>query len=271
MRDEFAAFINRKLTVKGSFQVPGGPNAHELDCDFVVGGDGTPGSEYHVIALAPHLGGYDHSYYGDRQGWIRKHLAAAVQEDPRKPIFLLTHIPMADPRSIYQDDGFTLVQTATFANNFWMSGDGSDESGDDGGNPDAGQDASQCELVEIDAATNAATIYRLDFREGAVLGEPWAIDVASGADGFRYTTERMASSSGAPVVDADVRVTVTGGVSDARFMSDYYKAAADRERAFERPLFGAALEAGRDYVLAAYAVNAFGKESKIGETTFRVA
>ena len=31
-----------------------------------------------------------------------------------------THIPLADPRSIYQDDGFTLIQTATFANNFWM-------------------------------------------------------------------------------------------------------------------------------------------------------
>ncbi len=152
--------------------MPGGPNAHELDCDFVVGGDGTPGSEYHVIALAPHLGGYDHSYYGDRQGWIRKHLAAAVQEDPRKPIFLLTHIPMADPRSIYQDDGFTLVQTATFANNFWMSGDGYDESGDDGGHPDAGQDASRCELVEIDAATNAVTIYRLDFREGRCSASP---------------------------------------------------------------------------------------------------
>ncbi|MBM7000653.1 hypothetical protein I3I95_11110 [bacterium] len=90
-QDEFAAFINRKLTVKGSFQVPGGPNAHELDCDFVVGGDGTPGSRYHVVALAPHLGGYDHGYYGDRQDWIREHLAAAAQEDPRKPIFLLTH------------------------------------------------------------------------------------------------------------------------------------------------------------------------------------
>ena len=66
-------------------------------------------------------------------------------------------------------------------------------------------------------------------------------------------------------------MTVTGGVSGARFMSDYYKTAADRERAFERPLFGAAREAGRDYVLAAYAVNAFDKESKIGETTFRLA
>ena len=44
-----------------------------------------------------------------------------------------THIPMADPRSIYQDDGFTLIQTATFANNFWMENDGHDETGSAGG------------------------------------------------------------------------------------------------------------------------------------------
>ena len=66
---------------------------------------------------------------------------------------------MADPRSIYQDDGFTLIQTATFANNFWMENDGHDETGSAGGHPNAGWDANQCELVEIDPATNSVSVH----------------------------------------------------------------------------------------------------------------
>ena len=354
----FSEFLGSKLAVEGSFQIPGGPNEGELDCDFVVGGDGTEGSGYHVIALAPHVGGYDNSWYGDRQDWIRERLEAAAAEGPDKPIFLFTHhpfgntvwysvggswtgqfgldetddtsddnefylelaaaypqlihfsghthIPMVDPRSIYQDDGFTLIQTATFANNFWMSGDGFDEAGDEGGHPDAGQDANQCELVEIDTATNAVTVYRLDFREGAVLGEPWTIVPSEGVEGFKYTTAAMEEASQAPVVADDATVTCDGEsftlsadkvaadtdalandvvvsyrvtvapaddaenpVFDALYMSDYYKAAANREAEFTRPLFGAELAAG-EYTLAAYAVNAFGKETLVGEAEFAV-
>ncbi len=363
-QDEFCKFVDRKLKVEGSFQIPGGPNAGEIDCDFVVGGDGTPGSGYHVIAASPRVGGYDHSFYGDTLDWIREHLAAAAQEDPNKPIFLLTHhpfgntvwysvggswngqfgedisetegndnafyheiaaqypqlihfsghthVPMVDPRSIYQDDGCTLVQTATFANNFWMIEPDYDEAGSYGGHPDSGQDASQCELVEIDTATNEVTIYRLDFREGAVLGQPWTVDASRGADDLQYTTDKMEAASAAPVVDSDAQVTVTGGSDgvsfaitadkvradtaalpndvvlayrvevhegdasgevdyDARYMSDYYKASADRAASFERPLFGSVLKGGRDYTLVAFAVNAFGKESKVGEASFSLA
>ena len=354
---EFSKFLGSKLAVEGAFQVPGGPNEGELDCDFVVGGDGTEGSGYHVLAVSPHVGGYDNSWYGDRQDWIREHLEAAAAEDPEKPIFLFTHhpfgntvwysvggswngqfgldetddtgddmafyqelaaaypqlvhfsghthIPMADPRSIYQDDGFTLIQTATFANNFWMAGDGFDEDGDEGGHPAAGQDANQCELVEIDTATNAVTVYRLDFREGAVIGEPWTIVPSEGVAGFKYTYPQMKEASQPPVVAADATVTCDGAsftltadkvaadtdalandvvisyrvavapaddaenaVFEALYMSDYYKASADRAAEFTRPLFGAELEAGTDYVLAAYAVNAFGKEALVGEAEF---
>ncbi len=354
---EFSKFLGSKLAVEGAFQVPGGPNEGELDCDFVVGGDGTEGSGYHVLAVSPHVGGYDNSWYGDRQDWIREHLEAAAAEDPEKPIFLFTHhpfgntvwysvggswngqfgldendgtgddmafyqelaaaypqlvhfsghthIPMADPRSIYQDDGFTLIQTATFANNFWMAGDGFDEDGDEGGHPAAGQDANQCELVEIDTATNAVTVYRLDFREGAVIGEPWTIVPSEGVAGFKYTYPQMEEASQPPVVAADAAVTCDGAsftltadkvaadtdalandvvisyrvavapaddaenaVFEALYMSDYYKARADRAAEFTRPLFGAELEAGTDYVLAAYAVNAFGKEALVGEAEF---
>ncbi|OUO86323.1 metallophosphoesterase [Gordonibacter sp. An232A] len=119
-----------------------------------------------------------------------------------------THIPMADPRSIYQDDGFTLIQTATFANNFWMENDGYDETGSAGGHPSAGWDANQCELVEIDPATHAVSVYRLDFRSGCALGEPWIIEPSKGATGFRYTHSSMAKRSKPPLVQDGAEVTV---------------------------------------------------------------
>ena len=119
-----------------------------------------------------------------------------------------THIPMADPRSIYQDDGFTLIQTATFANNFWMENDGYDEGGSTGGHPNAGWDANQCELVEIDPATHAVSVYRLDFRNGCTIGEPWVIEPSKGVSGFRYTHAGMAERSKPPLVQDGAEVTV---------------------------------------------------------------
>lgn len=367
--EEFRTFCSTKLQIAGSFQLPDGPNAGEVDCDFVVGGDGTPGSGYHVLAVSPRLGGYKASWYGKGLDWIRTHVADAAAENPDKPIFLLTHhafgntvwnsseggswngqfgddptetngddpafyqelaaqypqiihfsghthIPMVDPRSIYQDeDGFTMIQTATFANNFWMGeiGEGLDEEGSTKAHPAAGQDASQCELVEIDPATHAVSIYRLDFREGAVLGDPWLVIPSEGRAGFRYTYAAMEETSLPPVVDPDATVTCDGtsftltadkvrpdeagladdvvisyrievlpaagekdgqgekgtAVYDALFMSDYYKATVNRAAAFTRPLFGAELEAGADYVLRAWARNTFDKESLVGEAAFR--
>lgn len=257
---EFTTFLSSKLQVAGSFQIPGGPDEGQTDCDFVVGGDGTPGTGYHVLALSAHPGGYDNSWYGDRQDWIRSHVAAAVAENSSKPIFLLTHhpfgntvwystggswngqfgtdisdrtgnddsfyrelaasypqiihfsghthIPLADPRSIYQDDGFTLIQTATFANNFWMSQGGADEAGGNGGHPDAGQDANQCELVEIDPNTHIVTVYRMDFRDGRALGTSWTIDPRIGTGGFHYAHDDMAARSLPPLIDAEAAITI---------------------------------------------------------------
>lgn len=119
-----------------------------------------------------------------------------------------THIPMADPRSIYQDDGFTLIQTATFANNFWMENDGHDETGSAGGHPNAGWDANQCELVEIDPATNSVSVYRLDFRSGCALGAPWVIEPSKGTTAFRYTHAGMAARSKPPLVLDGAEVAV---------------------------------------------------------------
>lgn len=364
---EFKTFLSSKLQVAGSFQIPGGTNEGQTDCNFIIGGNGTAGSGYHVIAASAHPGGYDNSWYGDRQDWFRAQIAAAVAEDATKPVFLFTHhpfgntvwyseggswngqfgtdradrsgndmafyrelaasypqiihfsghthIPMVDPRSIYQDDGFTLIQTATFANNFWMAECGADDGGSTGGHPDAGQDANECELVEIDPSTNVVTIYRMDFRNGAILGTPWTIDPRAGTAGFRYTHGGMEARSLAPIAESNASVTIpeesitTGSASfsltadkvspnlsgleddvvmayrievydiasqntltyDARFMTDYYKAAANQPAAFIRPLFGATLSDDSDYLVRAYAQNAFGKESLIGETTFHTA
>ena len=60
-------------------------------------------------------------------------------------------------------------------------------------------------------------------------------------------------------------------VYDARFMSDYYKAEANRAEVFERPLFGAGLAEDTSHVLRVFAANPFGKETLVGEAAFRTA
>lgn len=260
----FKRFLAEKLEVPGSFQIPGGPNEGELDCDFKM--KASNGETYHFVAASAHAGGFDNSWYGDRQGWMREAFAAAAQEDSGKPIFFATHhpfphtvwfsgrdtdtkgeanswdgqfdensnteqsnkflhelelkypqlihfsghthIPMADPRSIYQD-GFTLIQTATFANNYWMESDGADSNGNKSGHPSDGHDANNCELVEIDLATNDVTVYRLDFRNGQpVIGEPWVIETKKGANAFHYRWEDMEQESKQPAAQSTKLLSV---------------------------------------------------------------
>ena len=79
-----------------------------------------------------------------------------------------------------------------------MENDGHDETGSAGGHPNAGWDANQCELVEIDPATNSVSVYRLDFRSGCALGAPWVIEPSKGTTAFRYTHAGMAARSKRP-------------------------------------------------------------------------
>lgn len=216
-----------------------------------------------------------------------------------------THIPLADPRSIYQAAGrSTHVQTATFGNRYQRMDSNTDDNGMRSGSPDDANDASNCLLVEVDPATQKTTVYRLDFRNvNPVIGEPWRID----ADTFRYAD--LAAVATAPLVSGDgvfsikpdsvnesgctftidtscvqagsgaandivfaYRIEAYGPdgakIYDASFMSDYYRADADRPRLFERPLFGAQLAPETPYVLKAYAHSAFDKETFIGEADF---
>lgn len=216
-----------------------------------------------------------------------------------------THIPLADPRSIYQAAGrSTHVQTATFGNRYQRMDNNTDDNGVRSGSPDDANDASNCLLVEVDPTTQETTVYRLDFRNAnPVVGEPWKID----ANDFRYAdlaavatapsvsgdgafsikpdsvnesgctfaidTSRVQAGSGAAndIVFA-YRIEAYGAdgskVYDASFMSDYYRADADRPKLFERPLFGAQLAPETPYILKAYARSAFDKEAIIGEVNF---
>lgn len=124
-----------------------------------------------------------------------------------------THIPEEDPRSIFQDTGgFTLVQTATFGDNFWMRGgkdtDGYDENGSTGGHPSNGYDASQCLLVEVDTANNhEVTIRRMDFRQGDYLGVPWTFKVSDKST-WDYTHTGMEARSLPPVLEEGAAVRI---------------------------------------------------------------
>ena len=89
-----------------------------------------------------------------------------------------------------------------------MENDGHDETGSAGGHPNAGWDANQCELVEIDPATNSVSVYRLDFRSGCALGAPWVIEPSKGTTAFRYTHAGMAARSKPPLVLDGAEVAV---------------------------------------------------------------
>lgn len=117
-----------------------------------------------------------------------------------------SHTPLQDPYVIYQDDGATVVNTATFTKGYYdydwgMDGDGQ---GTMDHTPAGGKDASQGLLVEVDPANdNMVTISRLDFRgKGMVLGEPWVIEPAKGAGSFAYRLKDREEAAKAPLVEA---------------------------------------------------------------------
>lgn len=116
-----------------------------------------------------------------------------------------THTPLQDPYVMYQDGGATVVNTATFTKGYYEYDWGldSDGNGTEDSTPVGGKDASEGLLVEVDpAADNAVTITRLDFRgKGAVIGEPWVIEPAKGAEGFAYLLKDRESAAKEPLVE----------------------------------------------------------------------
>ncbi len=114
-----------------------------------------------------------------------------------------THTPLQDPLSIYQGEGITVAQTATFAKAYYEEDWGVDDTGAKVANstPAGGSDASEGLLVEVDRQTNEVTITRIDFRgAGRVIGVPWVVDPAADAQAQAYRLDARKASSKEPIV-----------------------------------------------------------------------
>lgn len=115
-----------------------------------------------------------------------------------------THTPLQDPQSIYQGEGVTVAQTATFARGYYEADWGVDDGGAKVGDatPAGGSDASEALLVEVDRATNEVTITRIDFRgAGRVVGTPWVIDPTAPVDSQPYRLADRKARAKDPIVE----------------------------------------------------------------------
>lgn len=165
--------------------------------------------------------------------WLKKQLDAAVAEDPAKPVFVFFHHPIRDtfyvsnewygsgldeifkdypqavtfsghihspnnmPTSIWQDGGYTAVNTVTLS---YMEM----EKGMIYGSvpPNASQIA---QGLVVEAQGSKVTIKNYDFLAGQWIPQTWTFDVA---EQLPYTDEREANAQ-APYFEEDAVVTVS--------------------------------------------------------------
>lgn len=159
-------------------------------------------------------------YTGDRT-WIGSYSVAfyeALKQYPQVIHFSgHSHIPLNDPRSIYQD-GFTMIQTATLGKDFWMEGSDIGSDGLNNGHPADGGDASQGLMVSI-STENIVTVRRMDIRTGTLVGTPWILDipkmVAGSQDAYLYTPEKRAQDSITPGIPDGVRMKLSNITSNS--------------------------------------------------------
>lgn len=283
---------------------------------------------------------YDFNNYEPVEDWILQQVRSAAAEDPNKPILLASHqgflgtveytgnsswtgcfsqefydslkqypqvihfsghshIPLNDPRSIYQD-GFTMVQTATLGNDFWMESGFIGSDGKTNGHPADGWDASQGMMVSIDPDTNIVTILRMDMRTGNYIGTPWTLNipemVKNNQDAYLYTPEKRMENSVLPTIPDGVEMTLTDitqnsvtihvpdskivvtGEKDPDDIVEYYRVAvyAPGEKLVKNDTYLSeyylankndiftriigGLEPGTDYTVMVYPINAYEKE-----------
>ncbi len=206
----------------------------ELYTDTVVGG-------IHVISIGMESSG---GHYSSCEAYIKEHVKAAAEEDPNKPIILLTHMSVAnvyesesgafpegvksflarypqvivfsghdhyslyDPRTI-QQTSYTTVQTSTLGADLWnhMSLNPKQPTGKD--------NVSEGLLVSVTDA-NVVTITRYDFFRQTEICEPWIIDIPAvkdSKDNRIYGNNRKKEAAD-PVFPEGAKVTVTD-VTDA--------------------------------------------------------
>lgn len=175
-------------------------------------------------------GGGNYSYALD---WLKNQLDEAVKEDPTKPIFVFFHHPIKDtfyvsnewhgsgleeifkaypqvvsfsghihtpnnmPTSIWQDGGYTAVNTVTLS---YMEM----ESGMVYGTiPPNASDIAQGMIIEAEGSK--VTIKNYDFLSNQYIPQTWTFDVT---ESLPYTNER-ADKSSAPSFDASAKVNVS--------------------------------------------------------------
>lgn len=187
-------------------------------------------------------GGGDYAYVID---WLTEHLDAAVAEDPNKPIFLIKHYPMENtiyaskdwgasgisanllsnypqvvtfsghihtpnnhPRSIWQDGGFTAVNTATLSYTILES---LDDSHTGNTTPADTRNYASASIVEVEGSK--VTIKNYDLLSEQYLAQTWSFDVSKPGE-FPYTAAR-ASQAKAPIFPsgASVRVSEVGNTA----------------------------------------------------------
>lgn len=175
-------------------------------------------------------GGGNYSYALD---WLKNQLDEAVKEDPTKPIFVFFHHPIKDtfyvsnewhgsgleeifkaypqvvsfsghihspnnmPTSIWQDGGYTAVNTVTLS---YMEM----ESGMVYGTiPPNASDIAQGMIIEAEGSK--VTIKNYDFLSNQYIPQTWTFDVT---ESLPYTNER-ADKSSAPSFDASAKMNVS--------------------------------------------------------------
>ncbi|MGN1123976.1 MAG: metallophosphoesterase family protein [Eubacterium sp.] len=196
---------------------------------------------YHFICWSSSDGSYDKSYNDEK--WIRAELDKAVEDDPSKPIFVITHLnptdtaygsdewgnddianilkdysqvvsisghshySLIDERSIWQDS-FTAFTTQSLDYIELESGKYNGSVPKDAyGNTIADQ-VPGCLYMEIDS--DKITINRLEANTGNPLKEPWVIEAPFGTQQSlsKYTGER-AKANKPPVLNDKLNVTVS--------------------------------------------------------------
>ena len=146
-------------------------------------------------------------WYGNYGKGTDKDMVALMEQYPQVIHFSgHSHATLEDARSIYQDDGYTAIQTSTLSGYFENeSGTVDPATGSAITIPADSAEASQGLRLDV-MEDGTVRIYRIDFTDSEYMyvGEPWVFDANDTSD-RPYTSDR--TSSNAPVFPAEAAVT----------------------------------------------------------------
>lgn len=190
---------------------------------------------YHFIGFSPCNGDMDDGAYTDKIDWAREQIEIAVQENPDKPVFVITHAPptgtvnsnldtgedsnvldelfssypqvvsisghthapLMDDRSIWQGE-YTAVNTQCLS--YISTGLSAGE------DADSIEQNPMCLIMEV--TTDRLTFTRYSVLTGEQQGDVWQIDLPVAQHLDQYTDAR-AEQSAAPVFPEDAQITAS--------------------------------------------------------------